>query len=290
MVTTTQDSASPAPSEAVPSEERASRLRARRRASLCPGAGWALVGYRRRALLALISVAACLAALVWLVLTLSKESMWTAAVATLIAVLVWIAELLDVRWCVVRPAAESLLVRRFLTVTLLVWLAGLAVPVLIAVRFATDFGSIKISDDRMAPTIKPGEWLLYSRQVADADLQHRAVVLYRLPPQAKGGTPGELVIARILAVPGDKLAVRGGNYVVNGRTSRLRAKALAEKTPIAVPAWPKTLTVPESRYFMVQDSPETGIDSQQLDWARREDVVSTRLYKFNGRGLPRAID
>jgi hypothetical protein len=41
---------------------------------------------------------------------------------------------------------------------------------------------------------------------------------------------------------------------------------------------------------MVQDSRETGIDSQQLDWARREDLVSTRLFRFSGRGLPRPVE
>jgi signal peptidase I len=290
MVTTIQDSASTAMAETTSLDERATRRRARRRAALCPGAGWALLGYPKRGLAALIGVAACLAALVWLILAVNTTSLWTAALATLVAAVVWSAELLDIGWCIVRPTSDSVLVRRYKTVTLMVWLTGLILPLLMAGRFAGEFGSIKIGDDRMAPAIEPGEWLIYRRQVTDSDLTVRAVVLYRLPPRAKGGTPGELVIARILAAPGDELATRGGNYVVNGRLSRFRAKALAEKIPLTIPAYPKTLTVSEDRYFMVQDSRETGIDSQQLDWARREDLVSTRLFRFSGRGLPRPVE
>ena len=280
MSSSAESPAAVSPVETSKNGEKELRGRARRRASICPGAGWALLGYSKRGATVLIIVAVCLASLAWLVLALSSASIWAAAIATLVAAAVWTIELLDTGWCVVRPSADSLLVRRFAMTTIVVWFAGLAIPLLVALRF----GSIEIADDRMAPAIEPGERLIYHRHVAEGDLREGTVILYRLPPHAKGGTPGELVIARILAAPGDELTIQGGHYLVNGQVSRYRPIVANPKAPLSVPAYPKKLRVPELRYFVVQDSRDTGIDSQQLDWARRVDLVSTRLFHFGGRG------
>lgn len=286
MSSTAQSRAAVSPAEISASDDRALRCRARRRALICPGAGWALLGYPKRGAAVLLSVVACLAALIWLVLTLSPASVWAAAIATLLAVVVWTAEWLDAGWCVGRSPSNSLLVRRFALTTIVVWFAGLVIPLLIALRF----GSIEIGDDRMSPTIEPGERLIYHLHVSEAGLKEGTVILYRLPPHAKGGTPGELVIARILAAEGDELTVQGGHYLVNGQVTRYRAAPAAPNVPLSVPSYPKKLTVPEVRYFVVQDSQSTGIDSRQLDYARRVDLVSTRLFHFGGPGILRPVE
>ena len=223
----------------------------------------------------------------WLVLRLSPASVWATVCTTSIAIVVWAAEWLDTAWCLVRTPGEGALVRRFGMTTVVVWAAGLAIPLLLVLSF----GSIEAdNDERMTPTIEPGETVLYHRYVSDRDLQRGDVILFKLPPHAKGATPGEMVIARILAGPDDDLTVRDGRYVVNDEVTRYRAKRAPLKAPLEVPAYPRKLIVPDSRYFVVQDSLDTGIDSQQLDYARRMDIVSARLFHLGRRGWMRPVE
>jgi signal peptidase I len=272
--------------EISPGEEKAIRRQARRRASYCPGAGWALLGYPQRGKTVLLCVALCLISAVWLLLTLSTASIWAAAATMLIALLAWSAELFDVGRCVVRSPADSFLVHRRTIPTMLVYGVVAFTPLLVLVSF----GEIKIDDDRMAPAIEPGEHLIYHRHVSDRELKPGAIILYRLPPHARGGMPGELVVARILAAPDDELTIRDGHYVVNGQVSRNQPPGKIRKAPLSVPGYPRKLIVPPARYFIVQDSPATGLDSQQLDYVRRIDIVSARLFHFGARGLMRPMD
>lgn len=288
------------PIEGSEVEENALRKCARRRAGMCPGAGWALLGHPRRGLLGLACVAAMLVALAWLVITLSTASLWAAGITTIIALAVWIAEMFDVSWCRVRAAAESVLIRRYRFTTFVLWAAGVAVVLLVPICF----GSLAIEYDRMAPTLDPGDRVIYHRGAAEGGLKPYTVVVFRLPPYSKAGTPGSLEVARILAVPGDKLSIevpkrqpagqsrkkrrkrksspRVGQYLVNGEVTHYQGPAGAELA-LTVPAYPKEIKVPDGCYFVVQDSEDTGVDSQQLEWIRSGDIVSTRL--FDARGL-----
>lgn len=285
-------STAPAPSapqviEVSQDEEKALRRRARRRASFCPGAGWALLGYSRRGNVVLLCVAAWLLSIIWLVLRLSPASVWASACTTVLAIVVWSAEWLDTAWCLVRTPGEGILVRSFGLTTAVVWAAALALPLLMV----RSFGSIEADhDERMAPAIEPGETLLYHRNVSHRDLKRGAIILFKLPPHAQGATPGEMVIGRILAGPDDDLTVRDGRYVVNDEETRYRAKPAPRLAPLVVPAYPRKLIVPDSRYFVVQDSLDTGIDSQQLDYARRMDIVSARLFHFGSNGIMRPVE
>jgi signal peptidase I len=272
--------------DSPPIDEKAARAKARRRASVCPGAGWALLGYPARGNLVLLSVVAWLASVMWLILTLSPASIQAAGITTLVALAVWTAELLDTGWCYVRPPAKSLLARRFGLTTIVVWGIGLMLPLLV-IRW---FGAIDVGiDDRMSPTIEPGERLVFHRRVRDADLKRGTVIVFRLPRTAQGGTTGEQVVARILAAPDDELTIRNDHYVVNGEATRYLARDFHGKVPLHVPAYPRKLIVPPTRYFVVQDSLDTGIDSQQLDYARQIDIVSARLFHFGRGGFLRPV-
>ncbi|HVX11147.1 MAG TPA: signal peptidase I [Pirellulales bacterium] len=287
-------------SESNLTEEKQLRARARRRALFCPGAGWALLGYANRGLAVLAGFVACWAAIVWMVLTLSPASIWSAAIGTLFALVAWIAELFDIGWCRVRPGGDGLLVRRFGLITFASCAALLVPPLLVA----SHFGMTEVIGDGMWPTIESGERLVFHRHVADRDLKEGTVVLYRVPPRTKAALPGELVVARILAAPDDELSIEREHYLVNGEVSRYRI-TMVTPVELTVPPKPKTLTVPDNRYFVVQDCQTTGtgnrqrnkqqadkqqLDSRQIGWVRRIDIVSTRLFHFGGSGLLRPVE
>ncbi|HET6881486.1 MAG TPA: signal peptidase I [Pirellulales bacterium] len=264
--------------------EKRLRTRARRRAMFCPGAGWALVGYRGRGAMVLASFIVGWASLVWMLWTLSPASVWAAGATMLATVVLWSIEALDVGWCVVRAAGENWLGRRFAITTFVVIVMVLEVPLVILSRC----GSIAVGDERMAPTLDAGERLIYHRSVAGRDLHEGAVVLYRVSSESKVGTTGALSIARILAAPGDKLAVGRDHFIVNGEVSRYRAIP-APKAPLKIPARPESLTVPDDSYFVALDSSSADIDGQQIGWVRRSDIISTRLFHFGDRGVMRPV-
>jgi signal peptidase I len=269
------------PIETDPAEEKRLRVRARRRAMYCPGAGWALLGYGTRGTLVFATFAIGFSALIWMLWTLSPASLWAAGATMLVAVVLWVVEALDVGWCRTRPDRGSWLVRRFAIATFTMVVMVLALPLVLLLRF----GSIAIFDDRMAPTIESGERLIFHRGIADRDLHEGAVVVYRVSAETKVGMPGELTVARILAVPGDELAIQRKHFLVNGEVSRYRAVDVPPKAPVKISERPKSLTVPEDCYFVVLDSSSADIDGQQIGWLHRGDLVSTRLFHFGAHGV-----
>lgn len=272
------------PLENDPAAEKRLRVQARRRATFCPGSGWALLGYGRRGAIVFVSFLAFTASLVWMLWVLNTQSVYAAAATTLLAAIVWTAEWFDVGWCIVRPHREHWLVRRFGIATYTTLAIVIAVPLLTATRFMP----LTIEDDYMEPAIQRGEQLICHWGFAEQDFVRGAAVLWKLPARANVGKPGEAFIARILALPGDEVSIRRGQYVVNGEATRFRAAPAAAQSESKVPAAPKTLVVPDGRYFAVQDGP-SGVDSQSLGWLRRRDAVSTRLFHFGRGGILRPV-
>lgn len=282
-------SIAPSPSESAPPQtdlpdEKRIRAQARRRATFCPGSGWALLGHGRRGTIVFISFLAFAAALVWVLWSLSAPSIYAVAVTTLFAAVFWTAEWFDVGWCVVRPHGDHWLVRRFAIATYTTVATVIAVPLLTAVRFVP----LTLNDDYMDPAIRRGEQLVYHRAIAPPDFTQGAVALWKLPERAKIGKPGETFVARILAMPGDKISVRRGQYMVNGEATIYRAAPVIAQTAAKVPRSPETLTVPDERYFVVQDGP-SGVDSQSLGWLQAGDAISARLFHFGRQGILRPV-
>lgn len=260
------------------------RAQARRRATFCPGSGWALLGHGRRGTIAFASFAACIAALVWMLWSLTAQSVCAAAATTLLAAILWTAEWFDVGSCAVRPHDDHWLVRRFAIAAYATVAAVIAVPLLTAMRFVP----LALEDDSMDPAIQRGEQLVYHRATAPQDFAPGAVLLWKLPERAKIGKPGETFVARILALPGDKVSLRRGQYVVNGEATIYRAAPVVAQTSAKVPPSPDTLTVPDDRYFVVQDGP-SGVDGQSLGWLQAGDAISTRLFHFGRGGILRPV-
>lgn len=250
----------------------------------CPGSGWALVGQGRRGTIAFASFMVFAAAVVWMLWTWSAPSLYAAAVAALVALIVWTAEWFDLGRCVVRPQDDHWLVRRFGISTYATVAVVIAVPLLTAVRFVP----LKLQDDSMEPAIQRGEQLVYHRGITEQDFIEGSVVLWKLPARAKVGKPGEIFVARIIALPGDMVSIRRGQYVVNGQATIYRAAPVGRQAALEVPRSPDTLSVPDGRYFVVQDGP-SAVDSQSLGWLQPSDAASTRLFHFGRGGILRPV-
>jgi signal peptidase I len=152
----------------------------------------------------------------------------------------------------------------------------------------------------MAPTLRPGDWIFVLRRLGEAAPARGEIVVFR--------QGGESRVKRVIGLPGDVVAVRGGSVVVNGS---LLANDGAEETtlspdgqPIAprigltthvltresagVRSWfsvqlrdepPKESTwkVPENHVFVLGDNRSDSQDS------RSEDIGAIPLSAIEGR-------
>lgn len=274
------------PTHAIAADEPRLRARARRRAWFCPGAGWALLGHSRRATTTFLLYFGLLAALSWLIVSWRPAALWLTIAALVVTLIAWLGEISAVKRATIRPGQPGWLARRFWSATALTWAASLAIPGFMAL----EFGRTDITGAGMAPALDEGERVLFRRRIDPADLHAGAVVLFRLPPQARLGEPGMLLVGRLLAVPGDTLSVRNEKYVVNGETTDYLADKKIAIPAVDVPRWPETLRVREGRYFVVQDSPRPGIDSRLLSWIYDRDLVSARLIHVSRRQLFQPVE
>jgi signal peptidase I len=139
----------------------------------------------------------------------------------------------------------------------------------------------EIPSESMEPTLDVGQRVLVNRFIYHLEDPARGDIVVFHPPagadnspecgvQAQVGEPcpkataeesSQNFIKRIVAVPGDKLSIRGGHPVVNG----------VEKTdePYINPCgsagdcnMPKTITIPPDHYFMMGDNRGASDDSR----------------------------
>ena len=99
-----------------------------------------------------------------------------------------------------------------------------------------------------------------------------------------------MVVARILAIPGDELSVQGGHYLVNGKRT-VPASPLGKFRPsLEIPQAPKALTAPPGCYFIVQDDSQNSFDSRVLSWARESNLVATRAIVVIGHAFGKEVE
>jgi signal peptidase I len=271
-MTTVDTSPSAAPPETV--DEYKLRRQARRRAWFCPGAGWALLGHPGRAGLTFFSYAALLVSALWLIWRLSAVALGLTAAFFLATLVIWSIEIARLGRAEVRPAPAAWLVRWCWPITTLVLLASVAVPLLVLLELDVT----RVNGDAMLPSIAPFEPLVYHRRPNRDDLAPGSIVLCKLSDDTRVGRPGMLLIGRVLALPGQKLSIRKGAYAVDGEKTDYLADVHLDRPAVDVPKWPKEVTVPDERYFVVQDSPRPGLDSRSFSWVRWQDMEGTRIH------------
>ena len=101
--------------------------------------------------------------------------------------------------------------RRAAKIALAVKIAVFAGVVLLALRFALTYASVRVPEgnDQMAPTLRPGAKVFLHRGFRRArDFRHGYIVAYA----ARGGEEGaaELRFGRVVGLPGDRVALKPG--------------------------------------------------------------------------------
>lgn len=264
----------------------AARRKARFRSLVWPGAGFAYLGWPGLAALGSMFVLLALLGVFYFSYTLTPPGLYLIVACMGACVLFWVVEYVAVGSMTLAPTSRANPLKDdFLPCCV----AAYGAVALTGLIFFLNVGALRLNGSGMAPTIRRDELLLYRRGYVPPDLKRGRLIVFNTRESAWGPRASPFV-ARILAVPGDKLSISGKRYRLNGKDSRLvtsSVKGLAQV--IVVPKAPDVLTIPEGCNFVVQDDAE-AYDSRAMAWARRDDIVSAYLVLYSRRAFGKVLE
>jgi len=280
------DTIEPGKGRDAAADERKLRRKAMRRSWICPGAGFAMIGRNGWAVVEFVGTLLLLVAMVWLAFEPGPFPLWTVLAGVVAYGILWLVEQIMAKRARLQSPGPRFLVSGFVATSSVFWLTVL----LILLCLVINLRSLRMAGSGMMPTLEPGERLIYHKRVDWPLVKHGAIIIYTNANDSAWGEPGWIMIARILAGPKDTLSIANGRYVVNGQVGHPVATTGKLGAAIQVPAAPATLVVPDNCYFMVQDHPAGSYDSRVLSWARKENIVSNRLWRLSGRGFLQRVE
>lgn len=126
----------------------------------------------------------------------------------------------------------------------------------------------KIPTASMDPTIHPGERIIANRMIYRVrDIERGDIVVFDPPPAARRTCPAGLtgdtpLVKRVIGLPGDQIAVRGGLTYVNGEVYEVPG---ARTPQYLFPSEGEgaSVTVPPGRIFVLGDNRPDSCDSSQ---------------------------
>lgn len=128
----------------------------------------------------------------------------------------------------------------------------------------------------MEPTYHPGDQIALTHISQDVRLQRGDVVTFTLSSgqavQAGGAIPTtDVMIKRIVGLPGDRLSIDHGQVSVNGSPLVEHYLAAGVKTD-TVDGKPIDMVIPENEYFLLGDNRGQAIDSRNFGLVARTQI------------------
>jgi signal peptidase I len=137
---------------------------------------------------------------------------------------------------------------------------GIAVALGLTVRAAVHIYSIP--SESMAPTLAVGDQIVVTRYIGH-EPQRGHIIVFRSPV-----TPDELLVKRVVAVPGDLIDSRLGRVRIAGHTLP-EPYVLREAATGAI----ESQTVPPDTYFVLGDNRDESLDSRNWGVVPRSTIV-----------------
>lgn len=187
--------------------------------------------------------------------------------------------------------------------------AGLGViPVVMLGGFAGAHlvGTLRVEDDRMAPTLVRGDHVYFDRTAWSGSGPSRGELVVWAAPSGPA-------VARVVGVPGDMVGVRQGGVVLDAIPARVERLGLVRADDPALGAWPERLVglrerlgdeehvvfvdegalamdaadvyVGSDSYYLLADnrSSRPALDSRQVGPVARNDILGRPLYVWLSR-------
>jgi signal peptidase I len=152
--------------------------------------------------------------------------------------------------------------------------------VILLISFALVFGFVRpfvveafyIPSKSMVPTLKVGDRVLVNKFIYRfSEPERRDIIVFQ---SVEGG--GEDLIKRVVGLPGDEIAVRGGRLYVNGEP---------QKEPYVNKKFPDRSTfapakVPKGHYFMMGDNRANSRDSRFFGSVPEKNIEGEAFLRF----------
>jgi len=169
-------------------------------------------------------------------------------------------------------------------------LIAIAVVVFVLVE-----GLYRAPSESMAPTIDVGDRFAVlkvgSPEVGDVVVHHPPVGAESGREMCGGGTPpagqmcakptageaGVTFVKRVVAEGGDKISMRGGKLIRNGKPETTDGPRACDGEPCD---FPKTITVPEGHFFMLGDNRGASDDSRFWGPVPEDWVIGRYWFKL----------
>jgi signal peptidase I len=149
---------------------------------------------------------------------------------------------------------------------------AIAIALAAVVRAAVHIYSIPSAS--MAPTLRSGDQIVVTRYLG-TEPERGHIVVFQSPPDR-----GELMVKRVVGVPGDLIDSRLGRVRVGGYTLP-ESYVLRQAASGAI----ESLVIPAGSYFVLGDNREDSIDSRSWGVVPRELIVGrARMILWSSPG------
>lgn len=140
----------------------------------------------------------------------------------------------------------------------------------------------QVNGKSMVPTFQSGDYLLTDKiSYKTGNPQRGDVIVFHAPPEA--GCPtgtGCDFIKRILAVPGETVAVHDGNVYINGKKIEENYIPSDFETLPGKFITGRTVTIGPDEYFAVGDNRSHSSDSRVWGPVNRSEIVGKAFFRY----------
>jgi len=158
---------------------------------------------------------------------------------------------------------------------LLVLLTKIALIVMVFVMLSTFvFGVIRYGEPAMAPAIKDGDLVVYSRFVQNGYQARDAIVLK---------ADGQWQVRRVIATAGDRVDITEDGLLINGALQQ--EPEIFQKTERYRDGGEFPLVVPEGQVFVLGDSRDGAADSRIYGCVKTDETLGKVMTVIRRRGI-----
>ena len=132
-----------------------------------------------------------------------------------------------------------------------------------------------VRETSMQPTIQPNDYLLMSRQAYRfGDVERGDIIIFRSELKLDD-THNKLLIKRVIALPGDTLAIKSGEVYVNGE--KLTEDYIYEG---GTPGEIGEMVIPDGQIFVMGDHREVSVDSRALGCIDEDNIEGKAFFRL----------
>ncbi len=137
------------------------------------------------------------------------------------------------------------------------------------VVFSYFFRPVVVSGSSMLPTLYNNETVYIKRITDKSEIKRGDIVVFYSPVN-----PGELLIKRVIAIPGDKVAIVDGKVYLNGNLL-FEPYVNSVKSHETIPL----TEVPADSYFVLGDNRVVSSDSREFGFVGFESIYGKLIFK-----------